>query len=87
MHVLYDPDEVWTDRNEPWLHIYLCATGPDSYYMVLVHRRISGEPRYRFVTAYPLDRASVLKKKKNWKRIYPSPPKGQKNKKGAPKGP
>jgi hypothetical protein len=50
---LLEPNLVFTEKAQPWRYHYICRTGSAAYFVVIVHKREKGEPRYRFVTAFP----------------------------------
>ena len=70
--VLREPDAVYSDKNEPWKLAYICQTGLDEQYIVLVHERQMGLPRYSFITAYPMTTAEWGAKKKRFKLLRSS---------------
>jgi len=50
---LLDPDDIYQEKDKPWRLHYICRTGPKEYFVVILHKREKGEPRYSLRTAYP----------------------------------
>lgn len=50
---MLDPDDIFHEKDRPWRLHYVCRTAQTEYFVVILHRRESGEPRYSLITAYP----------------------------------
>ena len=69
--VLANPDAVYETISNSSNLVYACRTGIDEYYLVLIHQRETGHPRFGLITAYPVTVAEWGMKTKKLRLLRP----------------
>lgn len=72
--VLSNPQFVYRIRKEPMKVFYVCQTGSDEWFVVLLCE-LRGNPRFNFITAYTMTDAEYKSERPEWERVFPKTPK------------